>query len=179
VLPQAKLQSNIDQYKQQKRDIIAEIVEVERQIMLWERKIQLEKEMQVTSASCPVLNLTLFHLLHWSWSNRSNWHLLACRAIPVVVCSFDRLYRSCPGGKFLRRSIVLTAFVHLHQPRVCGGSEFCWYEQAADNHLNLSAPVEKGVVYKLYSTVPCKAKAGEFMLVTRNIMVCRTCWTPQ
>ena len=32
--------------KEEKADILAEIVEAERQILLWERKIQLEKEMQ-------------------------------------------------------------------------------------------------------------------------------------
>ena len=43
---QARLGSQAEAFKAQKRDTLAEIVEVERQIMLWERKIQLEKEMQ-------------------------------------------------------------------------------------------------------------------------------------
>ena len=37
--------SQIDESRATKRDVLAEIVEVERQIMLWERKILLEKEM--------------------------------------------------------------------------------------------------------------------------------------
>jgi len=32
--------------KEEKADILAEIVEAERQLLLWERKIQLEREMQ-------------------------------------------------------------------------------------------------------------------------------------
>lgn len=43
-----KLESNIQNLKEEKADILAEIVEAERQILLWERKIQLEKEMQDT-----------------------------------------------------------------------------------------------------------------------------------
>ena len=42
----AKLESKIAQCGAEKRDIMAEMVEIERQIMLWERKIQLEKETQ-------------------------------------------------------------------------------------------------------------------------------------
>eukprot|EP00798_Chlamydomonas_sp_ICE-L_P001679 gene1679-33074_t len=41
----AKVQTQIDAGRISKRDQLSEIVEVERQIMLWERKIQLEKEM--------------------------------------------------------------------------------------------------------------------------------------
>lgn len=41
-----KLENHISNLKEQKADILAEIVEAERQILLWERKIQLEKEMQ-------------------------------------------------------------------------------------------------------------------------------------
>mmetsp|Transcript_15970 Transcript_15970/g.24756 ORF Transcript_15970/g.24756 Transcript_15970/m.24756 type:complete len:234 (-) Transcript_15970:222-923(-) len=41
-----RLENNISNLKEQKADILAEIVEAERQILLWERKIQLEKEMQ-------------------------------------------------------------------------------------------------------------------------------------
>ena len=41
-----KLENQISQKKEQKAEILAEIVQVERQILLWERKIQLEKEMQ-------------------------------------------------------------------------------------------------------------------------------------
>ena len=40
------LETQITGSKEEKRDILAEIVELERQIMLWERKIQLEKETQ-------------------------------------------------------------------------------------------------------------------------------------
>ena len=40
------LETQISGSKEEKRDILAEIVELERQIMLWERKIQLEKETQ-------------------------------------------------------------------------------------------------------------------------------------
>lgn len=40
------MQSSIEEGVRQKRDILADIVETERQIMLWERKIELEKEMQ-------------------------------------------------------------------------------------------------------------------------------------
>lgn len=41
-----KLENQIATLKEEKADILAEIVEAERQILLWERKIQLEKEMQ-------------------------------------------------------------------------------------------------------------------------------------
>lgn len=41
-----RLENNISNLKEQKADILAEIVEAERQVLLWERKIQLEKEMQ-------------------------------------------------------------------------------------------------------------------------------------
>jgi 16S rRNA C967 or C1407 C5-methylase (RsmB/RsmF family) len=41
-----KLESHISTLKEEKADILAEIVEAERQILLWERKIQLEREMQ-------------------------------------------------------------------------------------------------------------------------------------
>ncbi|GIL43650.1 hypothetical protein Vafri_1318 [Volvox africanus] len=41
----ARLNSQIEEGRQSKRDTLSEIVEAERQIMLWERKIQLEKEM--------------------------------------------------------------------------------------------------------------------------------------
>ena len=41
-----RLENNIASLKESKADILAEIVEAERQILLWERKIQLEKEMQ-------------------------------------------------------------------------------------------------------------------------------------
>lgn len=41
-----KLENSIATLKEEKADILAEIVEDERQILLWERKIQLEKEMQ-------------------------------------------------------------------------------------------------------------------------------------
>ena len=41
-----RLENHISLLKEQKADILAEIVEAERQILLWERKIQLEKEMQ-------------------------------------------------------------------------------------------------------------------------------------
>ena len=41
-----RLENNISNLKEQKADVLAEIVEAERQILLWERKIQLEKEMQ-------------------------------------------------------------------------------------------------------------------------------------
>lgn len=37
---------SLPQGRQAKRDTLAEIVEAERQIMLWERKVQLEKEMK-------------------------------------------------------------------------------------------------------------------------------------
>jgi chromosome segregation ATPase len=40
-----RLENNISDLKEQKADVLAEIVEAERQILLWERKIQLEKEM--------------------------------------------------------------------------------------------------------------------------------------
>ena len=42
----AHLSGLIDTTRASKRDILAEIVEVERQIMLWERKIILEKEVR-------------------------------------------------------------------------------------------------------------------------------------
>ena len=41
----AHLSGLIDSTRATKRDVLAEIVEVERQIMLWERKIILEREM--------------------------------------------------------------------------------------------------------------------------------------
>lgn len=45
-LESAKLSTSIGDQRSQKRDLLQEIVEVEKQIMLWERKITLEKEMQ-------------------------------------------------------------------------------------------------------------------------------------
>jgi len=41
-----KYETNIQKLKEEKADVLAEIVESERQILLWQRKIQLEKEMQ-------------------------------------------------------------------------------------------------------------------------------------
>lgn len=41
-----KLEYNIDLIREQKAELMNEIVECERQILLWERKYQLEKEMQ-------------------------------------------------------------------------------------------------------------------------------------
>ena len=41
-----RLDSRVEATKTEKRDVLAAIVETERQIHLWERKIQLEKEMQ-------------------------------------------------------------------------------------------------------------------------------------
>lgn len=41
-----KLENQISQLKSEKGDILQEVTEAERQICLWERKIQLEKEMQ-------------------------------------------------------------------------------------------------------------------------------------
>ena len=41
-----KLESKVQESADEKRAVLAEIVEAERQIMLWERKIQLEKETQ-------------------------------------------------------------------------------------------------------------------------------------
>ena len=40
------LENVISKKKEEKAEILAEIVQAERQILLWERKIQLEKEMQ-------------------------------------------------------------------------------------------------------------------------------------
>lgn len=42
----SRLESRIERSKEEKRDVMAEIVETERHVMLWERKLQLEKEMQ-------------------------------------------------------------------------------------------------------------------------------------
>ena len=39
------IENKISQLKEEKADILAEIVEAERQILLWERKYMLEKEM--------------------------------------------------------------------------------------------------------------------------------------
>lgn len=41
-----KLEVEIDRLKESKAELLSDIVEAERQILLWERKIQLEKEMQ-------------------------------------------------------------------------------------------------------------------------------------
>jgi len=41
-----KLENQITQLKEQKSDILIEVIEAEKQILLWERKYQLEKEMQ-------------------------------------------------------------------------------------------------------------------------------------
>ena len=41
-----RLENSIESIKGEKADNLAEIVEAERQILLWERKITLEKEMQ-------------------------------------------------------------------------------------------------------------------------------------
>ena len=43
-----KLEIDIDKIREEKADLMNEIVECERQILLWERKYQLEKEMQET-----------------------------------------------------------------------------------------------------------------------------------
>jgi chromosome segregation ATPase len=43
-----ELEQDIDDSKQEKANVLEEIIEAERQILLWERKIQLEKEMQQT-----------------------------------------------------------------------------------------------------------------------------------
>jgi len=40
------IENKISQLKEEKADILSEIVEAERQILLWERKYMLEKEMQ-------------------------------------------------------------------------------------------------------------------------------------
>lgn len=42
----ARMEARIDASKEEKRGLMSEIVETERAIMLWERKLQLEKEMQ-------------------------------------------------------------------------------------------------------------------------------------
>ncbi|CAG9332362.1 unnamed protein product [Blepharisma stoltei] len=44
----AGIEKVIEQLKKEKEDVLSDIVEAERQILLWERKIQLEKEMQMT-----------------------------------------------------------------------------------------------------------------------------------
>jgi hypothetical protein len=41
-----RLENHISKLKDNKAQILADIVEMERQILLWDRKIQLEKEMQ-------------------------------------------------------------------------------------------------------------------------------------
>lgn len=41
-----KLENNISQLKEEKADILTQIMDAERHILLWDRKIQLEKEMQ-------------------------------------------------------------------------------------------------------------------------------------
>lgn len=43
-----KLEVDIDRLKDEKANLLSEIVECERQILLWERKIMLEREMQET-----------------------------------------------------------------------------------------------------------------------------------
>ena len=43
-----RFENQITQLKEEKADILGEIVEAERQILLWERKITIEKEMQET-----------------------------------------------------------------------------------------------------------------------------------
>ena len=40
-----KLENQITQLKEQKSDILIDIIDAEKQILLWERKYQLEKEM--------------------------------------------------------------------------------------------------------------------------------------
>jgi len=42
------IEKEIDEIKKEKQNVLDDIVESERQILLWERKIQLEKEMQMT-----------------------------------------------------------------------------------------------------------------------------------
>jgi hypothetical protein len=42
----AKLERDIDEAAQSKKRALSDVLETERQIMLWERKIQLEREMQ-------------------------------------------------------------------------------------------------------------------------------------
>lgn len=41
-----KLEIDIDKIREEKADLMNEIIECERQILLWERKYQLEREMQ-------------------------------------------------------------------------------------------------------------------------------------
>merc|ERR1719405_262321 len=41
-----QMESTIESVKQEKNDMTADILEAERQVMLWERKIHLEREMQ-------------------------------------------------------------------------------------------------------------------------------------
>jgi hypothetical protein len=41
-----RLENHISKLKDNKAQVLADIVEMERQILLWDRKIQLEKEMQ-------------------------------------------------------------------------------------------------------------------------------------
>ncbi len=41
-----KLENQITQLKEQKSDILIDIIDAEKQILLWDRKYQLEKEMQ-------------------------------------------------------------------------------------------------------------------------------------
>ena len=43
-----KLENQITQLKEQKSDILIDVIDAEKQILLWERKYQLEKEMQDT-----------------------------------------------------------------------------------------------------------------------------------
>lgn len=43
-----KLEIDIDKIREEKAELMNQIVECERQILLWERKYQLEKEMQQT-----------------------------------------------------------------------------------------------------------------------------------
>ena len=41
-----RLESQIDAEREEKRNVLSDIIEAEREIMLWERRLQLEEEMQ-------------------------------------------------------------------------------------------------------------------------------------
>ncbi len=47
----AALTGSIEELRAERQEVVAAVVEAEREVMVWERRVQLEKEMQVDGAS--------------------------------------------------------------------------------------------------------------------------------
>lgn len=77
----AALEASIAASKEEKAKLLEDILEAERQVLLWEKKIQLEKETQAAldpsvRAFCPLLLcLSQCHVYsrRWAWRRRRRW----------------------------------------------------------------------------------------------------------